>query len=151
MLWPIWHNISDIIFEEESEKLDCYNSDLDPEDVAVDCAKRYVGNLREYQGVIRYTPMLARWLKAFQGAPGMQGAMGARGDKGEPGRDGKARSIHDLQCPHCEQFISDHPSQGLMLEAIGDEKYKFDCAKCQRSSEWFNLHGTLMSVLSIKR
>jgi hypothetical protein len=151
MLWPRWHNISDPIFEEEYEKLDCYNSDLDPEDVAVDCAKRFAGNNREYHGVVRYMPMLARWMKVFQGPTGMQGAMGARGDRGEPGRDGKARSVHDLQCPHCNQFLSDEPSQGLLLEAIGDGKFKFDCAKCESSSEWFNLSGTLMSVLSIKR
>lgn len=148
MLWPVWHNISDTIFEEESEKLDCYNNDLDPRKVAVDCAERYVGNYRDYQGIVHYMPLLARWLKIFQGPPGMQGAMGC---VGMSGRDGKARSVHDLQCPHCDQFISDHPSQGLLLEAIGDGKFKFDCAKCQRSSEWFNLGGTLMPVLAIKR
>lgn len=147
MLWPTWHNISDTIFEEESEKLDCYNNELDPRTVAVNCAERYVGNHRDYQGIVRYMPLLARWLKIFQGPPGMQGAMGC---VGMSGRDGKSRGVHDLQCPHCEKFISDEPVQGLLLEVVGDGKFKFDCANCKRPSEWYNLGGTLLSVGSIK-
>lgn len=151
MLWPLWHNISDTIFEDESEKLDCYNNDLDPEYVAVDCAKRYVGNYRDYQGVVRHTPWHVRFFRKFSGPVGMPGAQGAKGDRGDTGRDAKARSVHDLQCPHCDKFISDYPSQGLMLEVIGDGKFKFDCAKCQRSSEWINMGGTLLPALAIKR
>lgn len=151
MLWPMWHNISDTIFEEESEKLDCYNNDLDPEDVAVDCAKRYVGNYRDYQGVVYHTPWTTKLFRKFSGPVGMPGCMGARGDVGPEGPAGKARGVHDLQCPHCQKFISDHPAQSLMLEVIGDGKFKLDCAKCESSSEWFNLGGTLMPVLAIKR
>lgn len=147
MMWPLWHNISDTIFEEESEKLDCYNNDLDPRTVAEDCAKRYVGNQRDYKGHVRYTPLLARWMKVFQGPPGWQGAMGC---SGPAGKDGKSRSVHDLQCPHCDQFISDEPSQGLMLEVLSGGKFQFDCAKCNTSSEWFNLGGTLFPVAFIK-
>lgn len=151
MLWPMWHNISDTIFEEESEKLDCYNNDLDPEDVAEGCAKRYVGNPRDYQGVVRYVSWTNKLFRKFSGPVGMPGCMGARGDKGDDGRPGKARSVHDLQCPHCNQFLSDEPAQSLLLEVIGDGKFKFDCAKCETSSEWFNLGGTLMPVIAIKQ
>jgi hypothetical protein len=140
MLWPVWHNISDTIFEEESDKLDCYNNDLDPEGVAEDCAKRYVGNHRDYQGVVRYMPPLARWLKIFQGPPGMQGAMGCAGMSG---RDGKARGALDLQCPTCGKFMQDHPVQDLQIRLWGNapDQFTIICNGCQHIAVWKIVNG----------
>jgi len=141
MLWPTWFNISDTIFEEESEKLDCYNNELDPRSVAEDCAKRYVGNYRDYQGIVTWMPLLARWLKIFQGPPGMQGAMGC---VGMSGRDGVSRGPLDLQCPNCKKFLTDEPAQDLLLEVLGDHKFKHKCPRCESSSEWTNFSGLLV-------
>lgn len=150
MLWPTWHNISDTIFEEESDKLDCYNNDLDPEDVAEACAKRYVGNVRDYQGVVRHTPWKVRFFRKFSGPVGMPGCMGARGEKGDPGKDGKSRSNLDLQCPYCNKFLQDEPRQMLMLEVLGDGKFSHNCNNCEVVTEWHSINGVLLPAIQVK-
>lgn len=149
MLWPTWHNISDTIFEEESDKLDCYNTELDPRTVAVNCAERYVGNHRDYKGVVTWMPLLARWLKIFQGPPGMQGPVGC---VGMMGRDGKSRGALDLECPTCGKFLQDFPKQELDVRLWGDNNDQFTviCAACSHCAVWKIVHGLPIPCSKLK-
>lgn len=152
MLWPVWHNISDTIFEEESEKLDCYNTDLEPEDVARDCAKRYVRNIRDFHGTVRYTKWTTWLFRKFQGPMGIPGMQGAKGDRGFTGAHGFSKGALDLQCPNpdCRRFLSDNPEQELLVDLRNGNEFDHTCNKCSRGTTWRIVHGLPIPFTMLK-
>jgi len=150
MLSPFWYNISDEQFDQESENLDCYDTELTPSEVAEACARRAVGNKRDFIGCVNWLPLGSRLFKVFQGPvgpqgyAGMPGPQGPRGAKGDTGRDGFSRSALDLQCPNpkCGKFLSDYPEQQLKMNLYQDQR-RFDhvCAACNHGAVWQIVEG----------
>uniref|UniRef100_A0AB39CEK7 Uncharacterized protein n=1 Tax=Pseudomonas phage HRDY3 TaxID=3236930 RepID=A0AB39CEK7_9VIRU len=141
--WPFWYNITDDIFERESEELDCYNYDLNPDDVAEGCARRLVGNQKDFVGEVSYRSWKQRVRQFFMGAPGPCGPMGAMGAPGLDGPPGFSRSALDLQCPNpdCGKFVRDEPVQELVFDLKNGNEFSHTCAACNHGTTWRIVEG----------
>lgn len=139
--WPFWFNITDDIFERESEELDNYNTELSADDVAEGCARRLVGNQKDFVGEVYYRSWRQRVRNFFRGVPGPQGACGAMGMSG---RDGKSRGALDLQCPNCKKFVQDEPVQEIRFRfwhTQAEPTFTLHCDGCRRCSVWKIVNG----------